>query len=846
MNPFLYKNIKGLSSEEVVSRQKLNGFNELPSSKPKSVFSIILQVIREPMFLLLVACGTLYMWLGDTGEGLMLLSSVIIIIIITFYQEKKTERALEALRDLSSPRTLVIRNGVEKRMASRELVVDDMIVLQEGDRVTADAIVIHALNLKTDESMLTGESAAVQKSEWDGKKEFSFTPGENQPFVYSGSLVTQGHGLAKVEATGIQSQLGQIGKSLQQLNEEPTLLKKEINGIVKTFSLLGFGVCIFVIIIYGLTRADWLHGVLTGLSLAMAMLPEEFPVVLTIFMALGAWRMSKLHILTRKPASIETLGSVTVLCADKTGTLTQNMMSVRMLFSNGQVCSITEDKCELEENFHSLVEYGILSSQVNPFDPMEKAIARLGELKLKGTGHLHSDWQLEKEYPLSPALLAMSRVFHAPGRKQHVVAAKGSPEAIAQLCHMDKKQWNEVEKHLAKFASEGLRVLGVAHAIFKPDLLPTDQHEFEFEFNGLIGLQDPLRENISENLKICYDAGIRVIMITGDYPATAQTIARKMGLKNPEEVITGKELKEMNSLQIREKIRTTNIFARVMPEQKLMLVEALKENGEIVAMTGDGVNDAPALKSAHVGIAMGERGTDVAREAAGIVLTDDNFSSIVAAIRSGRRIYDNMQKAMAYIFSVHVPVAGLTMIPVFFPAYPMILFPLHIAFLELIIDPACSLIFENEAEEKNIMKRPPREQHKPVFGLQRILVSSLQGLFVTAFCLMVYYVAFKLNRPENEIRALTFTTLVFANLGLIFINRSWTRTIIETFRDKNKAVKWISGAALLLLSLVLFVPALRNLFHFDKLHADDLLICFAAGAMSILWFEGKKLLSGKT
>ncbi len=839
-----YEELKGLQENEIPAKQKLHGFNELPSSKPKSILRIIWDVIKEPMFILLVACGTLYMILGDIGEGIMLLSSVLIIIAITFYQEKKTERALEALRDLSSPRALVIRDGATKRVAGHEVVPDDLVVLQEGDRVPADAIVIQSLNLKIDESLLTGESVAVRKTNWDGKQPFTVPMGDDLPFVYSGTLIVQGHGAARVTETGSKTQLGKIGKTLQQLKEEPTLLQKETRSIIKTFSIIGFAVCIVLIIVYGITRHDWINGILAGLSLAMALLPEEFAVVLTIFMAMGAWRISKQNVLTRKSNSIETLGAVTVLCADKTGTLTENRMTLRKIFANGKTAEVSETmQNELEENFHALVEYGILAGQVNAFDPMEKAIAKLGEIKLKGTEHLHNDWQLVKEYPLTSGLFAMSRVFQVPNDKSYVIATKGAPEAIAQLCKLSEAEWKGVQQQVNQFASEGLRLLGVARAVVTSGSLPEKQSDFKFEFIGLLGLEDPLRETVAGDLKSCYEAGIRVIMITGDYPATAQNIARKMGLKNSDEVLTGSELTILNEMQLREKIKTVNVYARIIPEQKLLLVETLKENGEIVAMTGDGVNDAPALKSAHIGIAMGQRGTDVAREAASLVLIDDNFSSVIAAIRMGRRIYDNMKKAMGYIFSVHVPIASLTVIPVFFPYLPMIILPMHIAFLQLIIGPACSLIFEGEEEEKDSMQHPPRDSKKKVFGIKRILLSTFQGLFVMAICLGVTFIALKLKRPEGEVRALTFTTLIVANLGLILINRSWSRTVIETLREKNPAVKWVIGGATAFLALVLFVPPLRNLFHFDLLHWDDLLICLGAGIVSILWFEGFKLIS---
>jgi Ca2+-transporting ATPase len=835
-------NLNGLSEAEAIEKREREGLNELPSAKPKSIYKIILDVIKEPMFILLVGCGLLYMLLGDTGEGIMLLSSVIIVIFISFYQENKTEHALEALRNLSSPRALVIRDGVNKRIAGRDVVTGDIIVLQEGDRVPADAVVLDELNLKVDESLLTGESIAVNKVPWDKKSVIDSPPEGSHSFVFSGTLVVQGKGRAVVMATGIHTQIGKIGKTLKSVTDESTLLQKETKKIVKTFSVLGFGVCLIVILVYGITRHDWLHGVLTGLSLAMAMLPEEFAVVLTIFMALGAWRISQKNVLTRKPASIETLGSITVLCADKTGTLTQNKMVIQALFAQEKIYTVdTLTQNLLSEDSNEVIEYAALASQSSPFDPMEKAIQRLKETNSTSIS-LQPDWKLIREYPLTPGLFVMSHLYSTNDKNSYTIAAKGSPEAIIDLCRLTSEEKDNIKAQVAAFANDGLRVLGVAKALFPIGSLPLSQTAFNFEFIGLIGFEDPLREEVKANLLQCYEAGIRVIMITGDYPGTAQSIARKMGLRNPDRVITGSELKNMNSLQLRQVIRNVNIFARVVPEQKLLLVDALKANGEIVAMTGDGVNDAPALKAAHVGIAMGQKGTDVAREASGMVLTDDNFSSIIASIRVGRRIYDNIQKAMSYIFSVHLPIAGLTLIPVLFPSLPIILFPLHIAFMELIIDPASTLIFEGEEEEKNSMTRPPRDASKPIFGLNRIAFSSFQGLFVMLICFAVFAIALKLNRPEDEIRALTFSTLILSNIGLILINRSWTRTIIETFREKNKAVKWVVLGAISFLILVLYVPALRGLFHFNYLHLHDIIICVGAGLISIIWFEGLKVL----
>lgn len=825
----------GLSAVEAEKQRAAFGYNELPSAQPKSVWRIVIDVLKEPMLLLLLSCGTLYMLLGDFGEGIMLMASVLIVIAISFFQEKKTERALDELRDLSSPRALVIRDGKEQRIPGREVVPGDLVILQEGDRVPADAFVLSTTNLQTDESLLTGESEAVGKNVWNSTQKFESPSGSGRHCVYSGTLIVRGHGLAQVHATGLETEIGKIGKLLQDVKDEATLLQRETSRIVRTFSILGLGLCVLLIIIFGVTRGDWLNGVLSGLSLAMAMLPEEFAVVLTLFMALGAWRLSKKNVLTRKSASIETLGSVTVLCTDKTGTLTENRMTVRRLLANQQSFVAGKEKLN-DSSVQELLRTALLAGQAEPFDPMEKAIVACAKDHLPEIPSLH----LEKEYPLSPQLFAMSRVYNSTNGER-LVTAKGAPEAIALLCGMNETEREKLNKQIADFAAEGLRVLGVATCAYTAKELPPHQQGFSFRFLGLVGMEDPLRATIAEDLASCYTAGIRVIMVTGDNPATAQHIARKMGLKNAEEVITGSELAEMDEPEIERRVKTCNIFARMVPEQKLLLVEALKDNREIVAMTGDGVNDAPALRAANIGIAMGQRGTDVAREAADLVLLDDNFSSIIVAIRMGRRIYDNIRKAMTYIFAVHVPVAGLTLLPVLFPHLPVLLFPLHIAFLELIIDPASSLIFEAEDEERNIMQRPPAKVDQPVFGTARIFLGLLQGGLVLLLSIVVLLVATRVERPDEEARALMFTTLIIANLGLIYINRSYTRSFFALLKEKNASVKYVVGGALLFLAIVLYVPGLRELFHFGMLNAAEVLFCFAAGVAGMLGFELIKL-----
>jgi len=796
---------------------------------------------------MLIACGLLYLFLGDQEEAIMLMGFVFVIIGITFYQEQKTERALDALRDLSSPRALVIRDGRQQRIAGREVVRDDIILIAEGDRVPADAVLLTGSNVSVDESLLTGESVPVRKKSWDGRLEMGRPGGDDQPFIYSGSLVVKGQGVAQVRGTGFSTEIGKIGKALQILEPEDTNLQQQTGVIVRNFALIGLAMCVVVVVVYGLTRGDWLHGFLAGITLAMATLPEEFPVVLTIFLALGAWRISQRHVLTRRVPAVEMLGAATVLCTDKTGTLTQNRMTVTHLMLGSEILEVGQQQRSLPENFHELVEFGILATPVDPFDPMEKAIKELGGRTLVNTEHLHTDWNLMREYPLSEKLLAMSHVWRSTypksgtmTRHSFVIAAKGAPEAIADLCHFDAVQMDTLRAQINQMADQGLRVLGVAKAEFTPVDLPAEQHDFDFKFVGLLGLADPIRIEVPGAVKECYDAGIRVIMITGDYPGTAKNIARQIGLKPLDDLITGAELDAMSDEILRERIKTTCIFARAVPEQKLRIVGALKANGEVVAMTGDGVNDAPALKAAHIGIAMGGRGTDVARESAALVLVDDNFASIVAAVRMGRRIFDNLKKAMAFIFSVHIPIAGMSLIPVLFKM-PLALLPVHVLFLELIIDPACTVVFEMEDDERDIMQRPPRKLDSPLFGRSMILSGLIQGLGILAVVAGVYVFALIQNLGEGEARMFAFVSLVIGNLGLIFANRSRTLSILQSLRIPNKALWWVTGLTLFFLGLVLAVPALRNIFSFAPLHRWEVALLFISGISSIFFAESIKL-----
>jgi Ca2+-transporting ATPase len=747
----------------------------------------------------------------------------------------------------------------------REVVRGDLLVLAEGDRIPADALLRWSTHLTVDESLLTGESVPVRKqANQSSPTELARPGGDDSPVVFSSTLVVQGQGIAEVVATGLHTEMGKIGKTLQTVVPEDTRLQIETRRVVQRLTGIAIAICMAVVVIYGITRADWLNGILAGLALAMAILPNEIPVVLTIFLVLGAWRFSQQRVLTRRVPVVETLGSTTILCVDKTGTLTFNRMAVQQLFverdefdqPHPALYDVNLHAREpLPEAFHWLIEFGILASRRDPFDPMEKALQQVGQDYLATTEHLHGNWQMRQEYPLSRELLAMSCVWESP-QGELTVAAKGAPEAIADLCHLDRQRWQTLEAQIQTMGQDGLRILGVARgrkAAGKPrthealldssQALPSNQHDFEFEFVGLVGLADPVRPTVAPAISECYRAGIRVVMITGDYPATARTIAAQIGLAATE-ILTGPELDQLTPEQLQSRIQSVNIFARVVPEQKLQIVNALKQRGEIVAMTGDGVNDAPTLKAAHIGIAMGERGTDVAREAADLVLLEDDFSAIVASVKLGRRIFDNLKKGMAYTLAVHIPIAGISLIPVLFQ-WPLMLMPIHIAFLHLIIDPACTIVFEAEPAETNVMARPPRPPQEPLFSRRTLALTLAQGLSVLIVLVVVFAIAYYWGHGEFDARTLAFTTLIIANLSLILTNPPgrappWPRLRLPM---RPSGGYWEGGV--LFLGLILYVPVLRPLFRFSTLHPIDLAVCVVAGIASTLWFEILKIWSGK-
>lgn len=792
----------GISQQEASARLQSEGANELPALDRRTPWKIILGVAAEPMFAFLMMACVIYLALGDIQESLVLVAFMMLSAVITVAQEIRSERALEALRDMTSPRALVIRDGQPARIAGREVVREDLLIIKEGDRVPADAAIISGENIRVDESLLTGESLPVRKKPVINIPDTRPSPGgEDLPYIYAGTLIVGGQGRAVVFATGLRSEIGKIGQSLSSIETQQPRLREQTQRIVKIFAIAALSLSAGLVLMNGLMHGNWLEAFLGGIALAMSLLPEEFPLVLAVFMVMGAWRISKVRVLTRRAAAIETLGAATVLCTDKTGTLTQNKMSVAQVWPDTPA---------------GIMEAGALASLKESYDPMDMVFLNAVPVSTRQPIH---------HYGLSPGFLVMANLYDVGG--QYLVAAKGAPEAIAKLCRLGDDQTEKIQQAINGMSGQGMRVLGVAQACSAPTGIPEAMTGFPFEFLGLVGFADPLRAGVPEAVREAQAAGIRVIMITGDYPKTARAIAEQAGLA-AERVVTGEELAKMSDAALQEAVKQTSVFARIMPEQKLRVVNALKNNGEVVAMTGDGVNDAPSLKAAHIGIAMGSRGTDVAREASSIVLLDDDFSSLVRTIRLGRRIYDNLRKAFLYIIAVHVPIAGLAMLPALLNK-PMILTPILIAFLEMVIDPACSIVFEAEEEEENIMKLPPRDPKESILPARILWLGFMQGMLAFMMAAGLWLYASSRDMPGDEIRSLVFVTLIAINLALVLANRSDSSSFIKAFRRPNPFLwKGLLGIAVIFSGAVFWPPA-QKLFHFGPLHGHDVMIAIIAG-----------------
>ncbi len=830
---------EGLTSHEAEARLRAHGPNSLPDPDHRDFGRIAWEVVRQPMFALLLAGGAIYILLGEALDALALGAFATLAVSISIVQEMRSEHVLESLRDLASPRALVMRDGVRKRIAGRDVVPGDVIILTEGDRVPADAVLFDGYDVLADESLLTGEALPVRKKPAEEDPGWGPAGGEDLAFVFSGTLIVRGTGLARVVATGLHSEMGKIGQALHSIRLEEPRLQAQLSWLVQDFGIVGLVITAATVILFGALRGSWLHAFLGGIAIGMSALPQEIPLVVAVFMAMGAWRISRAHVLTRRAAAIEALGSATVLCTDKTGTLTENRMRVEHIICAGRIWHLS-DGVPTETPAVTVLHSAFGASAGIATDPMDRAIHEIAT---------HFAWRpagaIVHSYGLRPDLFATTNLWGSLQQPAVQAYAKGAPEAIADLCHLPETERRQMLAEVDGMAARGVRVLGVAaaEAAISGSSYPGSPHDIEFRYLGLIGFVDPLRPTVVGAVRECQAAGIRVIMITGDYPATASAIAREAGI-DAVRTLTGDDLETMDADTLADAIKTTSVFARIRPRQKLKLVEALKGNGEIVAMTGDGVNDAPAMKAAHIGIAMGGRGTDVAREASALVLLDDDFASIVATIRLGRRIYDNLRKAIQYVVAVHIPIAGLAIIPLLF-GLPLVLMPIQIALLEMVIDPTCSIVFEYEAEEADVMRRSPRNPDAPILSsavLKWALTQGLMALLVVCVSLMI---ATRERFAANDMRALVFSTLVLTNVGLIFVNRSFQASLKGVFLRPNPALWLLMGVVGAVLGAALYWPPLQDLFRFGPLHWNDLMICTGAVIVLIALLEiGRKLAGG--
>ena len=783
---------RGLSSKEAKRKLSQQGANELPTKKNDGFLQLVKDVVTEPMFLLLAVCGSLYILIGSFQEGVILLSTVFIIISITVFQRQKTENALHALQELASPRALVIRDGKELRIPGRELVAQDIVLLFEGDRIPADGQLIECNGLEVNESILTGESLPVAKS-----------LEETRSAVYSGTLVTKGQAVMTVTKTGQKSKIGTIGKSLLGIHASKTPLQTEMKKLIRNLGIIAIVVSVAITFIFFIQRGQFIPSMLSGLATAMALIPEEFPVILTVFLTLGAWRLTKINVLTRNPSVIETLGSATILCSDKTGTITQNKMAVASIANKFEI--IPENTYSHPTNL-LLLSDAKMACSIDSRDPMDKALLAFGANKIERL-------KLIDELLFSHDHLLTIRSYADERNKKQIHFCKGAPEAVLAKCIISETEKNQLERLLKTMASNGLRIIAFAKG--NSDLhAKVNYKTIQLEIVGLIGFADPVRKEVKQAVADCRSAGIKIVMITGDYPKTAANIGHQIGL-NANTILTGNDIDKLGNNALKKALLSTEILARVSPQHKLRVVEALKKNKEIVAMTGDGVNDAPSLKAAHIGISMGNKGTDVAREASSLVLLDDNFASIVKAIRLGRKISDNLQKAMSYVLAIHIPIIGLAISPAFSASFPLLLLPIHIVFMELIIDPMSSIGFETEKEEINIMTRPPRDSQRSFFGKKEIFSSIAEGLVFYLFVLAIYLLTVHSHGNQKELRCIVFTGLILSNLFFVLSKLSKTENVFRILLFHNMTAKAILLVAFILLFLTIRIPVISALFGFE-------------------------------
>ncbi len=821
-------NFKGLTEEEVKIFQDKYGFNEFVKEKKSNPLIKFLGVFKEPMFLLLIGAAALYFILGEPKEAAIMLIFVIFVATITFVQEWKTEKTVNVLKDLTSPKANVIRDGKRKCINSSELVPGDIIYISEGEKVPADCEVLYCSNLSVNESSLTGEAESVFKSSIN--KSFNENVSKDywkKDHIYSGTVITFGQGIARVVNTGFNTEYGKISKAVVEAEEEITPLQKKVHKLVKNLAIAGFILCLLVIILSYSYNGNLTQSILSGITLAMAIIPEEFPVVLTVFLSLGALRLAKQNALMRKIAAVETLGSTTVLCVDKTGTITKNDMEVKEVL-NYELNQHTNEDISFER-------LSILACEENPYDPMEKAIINYSKYNMQEKQL--TNMELQHKISFDAKTKRMANIYKLEDK--FYIAAKGSPESILSLCSMEEEKKKDIVQKINDMAEKGLRVLGFADG--NEQGIKEKLEDYKLNFRGLIALQDPPKEGVKEAIDICNKAGIRTIMITGDYNKTAVSIGKAVGLRFNQYAITGEEIDNMTDEELCQAVKHCDVFSRVIPEHKMRIVKALKKNGEIVAMTGDGVNDAPALKSANIGVAMGKRGTEVAREAASMILMDDNFTTIVKSVKDGRRIFDNIRKAMVYIMVIHIPIIALALFSPLFNL-PQILLPVHVVLLELIIDPTCSIIFELEEAEPNIMDYPPKSPDEPILTRNMVYKVLLQGASMVLASFIPFHFMVDSSVSTNMARSFALMTFIFSNITLVLVNRSNSEYILDAFKhSKNRSRLTINGIAAIMALAVVYIPFLQPVFKTEPLNLSMALSAIVLGAVSTGWWDIIKL-----
>lgn len=808
--------MKGLSPAEVDAKRKQFGSNTIELKEDRVLLSVLKEIVLEPMFLLLLAACIIYFITGQQQEGIIMLVSIFLVAGISIFQEYRSRNAIAALKKLSQAHVKVIRNGKEEKIDVADVVVDDIILAEEGELVAADAEVMESRDFTVNESILTGEAFAITKQ-----------IGEQ---LYRGTLVTSGRAIAKVTAVGMNTSFGKVADAVQEVQTQKTPLQQQIKSFVKNMVLIGAVAFILVVALNYIQTNELIKSIMQGLTLAMSILPEEIPVAFSTFQALGAFRLLRQNIIVKQPQYVETLGAASVICADKTGTLTENRMSIEWLY-DGKLYSATEASLPTE-----LIEFAMWSSETSPFDPMEKAIHQLYEKTT--SADLRVQYDQIHEYPISGIPPIMTHIFQHKMDGAQVIAAKGAVERIIRICHLPVNEAERISSQALAFAKQGLRVLGVAKGSWTEKSWPEEQDDFNWSFLGLIAFQDPPKTNIKETISHFTNAGISVKMITGDYPETAVAIANQIGLQQGSEILTGEKIKLLSVEDLKEKIKQVNIFARMFPEAKLKIINALKDNGEIVAMTGDGVNDGPALKAAHIGVAMGKRGSEVAKSSASLILTDDDLAHMVDAVGLGRKIYDNLKKAIQYIVSIHIPIILIVTLPLVLGwAFTDIFSPVHVIFMELIMGPTCSIIYENEPMEPGTMNRPPRSMTNTFLSFRQLMISVMQGLMITAGCLIIGYIYLQKDFSNDTIRTIIFTTLLLSNVFLTLTNRSFYHSVFKTFQYKNNLLPAILAVTLLFITALLFIPGLQNLFRTTTLSLEQFMYCVAIALISTWWIE---------